>query len=319
VTGEISGIKQVKLPKRLQKVVQISEEYSPEKTSDIYLSVRFTYPKKRKAWAGSVPIRCEDQGLALRSSDDVRDVIVLTYDSLAPGERRDWKKSSEQYWRHKQRGQTYRVLKALESGEWLCRVCGPVPKVNPQPAARLRALRKIGYTIISKRISCPTCRKKTMHDLLVLLPRAWHGQPTHGNELRAPMSDSLKDRIKKVLGRREAFFDVTRAKEELLIDHKFPSQRWRKPESLNPDDMPNDEIRRRFQLLTHQTNMLKSRACDKCVRTGIRATFVGLRWYYIGDGKWRGKTRYDEKGCIGCPWYDLQRWRGEFDSKFSKE
>lgn len=136
-----------------------------------------------------------------------------------------------------------------------------------------------------------------------------------GNELRASMSEKLKERIKKVLGKKEVCFNVKRSSVELIVDHKFPSQRWITKESANPDDMPETEIRRKFQLLSNQTNMWKSRYCDTCVKTGKRGDFMGTKWFYSGDENWAGKTENDENGCIGCPWYDLELWKEKLNKK----
>lgn len=149
-----------------------------------------------------------------------------------------------------------------------------------------------------------------MHDILVMLPSI-ETRFEHGNELRKPMSDVLKKRIKSALNYREVCFNVVRTDVELLIDHKFPSQRWNVPESDNPNDMSVAEIKKKFQLLSNQTNMWKSRYCDTCVKTGKRGEFMGTKWYYAGNENWAGKTPNDENGCVGCPWYDLELWKSK--------
>ncbi len=96
---------------------------------------------------------------------------------------------------------------------------------------------------------------------------------------------------------------------ELLVDHKFPSQRWNVPESDNPNDMSTLAIKAKFQLLSNQTNTWKSRYCDTCVKSGKRGEFMGTKWYFAGNENWQGTSEYDEDGCIGCPWYDLELWK----------
>ena len=121
----------------------------------------------------------------------------------------------------------------------------------------------------------------------------------------------LKKRIKNVLGHKEVCFNVVRTDVELLIDHKFPSQRWKEPESDNPNDMTVENIKNKFQLLSNQTNTWKSRYCDNCVKTGKRGDFMGLKWYFQGDENWNGISQHDENGCVGCPWYDLEIWKSK--------
>jgi hypothetical protein len=287
-------------------ITLVGEYYIPEKTSDVFREVVFVY--QAQEWKGALPKFLEKQGLDL-TDEEFDDSLVDNYQRLHPDNRKAWIVDSDARWPDKSLA-TYKVLAALYSGEWECRVCGPVPNVNPQPAARLRDLKKRGYVIGSQRRRCVACGKKQMHDILVMLPSI-ETRFEHGNELRKPISDTLKTRIKRVLRYREVCFSVDRSEVELLIDHKFPSQRWIQPETDNPNNMSESEIKRKFQLLNNQTNMLKSRYCDNCMKTGKRGVFMGIRWYYHGDEDWAGSTAYDEDGCIGCPWYDLERWKAE--------
>ncbi len=290
------------------------EFFVAEKTNDVFMEVEFAYGDK--TWTGLLPKHLQKQGLDLE--EDAFSVLVEEwYDYLHPENREQWIRESDLRWNAKKStNQTYKVLNALYSGEWECRVCGPVPKVNPQPAARLASLKKKGYIIGSKRRRCLTCNQSTMHDILIMLPSI-ESRFAHGNELRAPMSDNLKERIKKVLNNTEVCFNVKRQPVELLIDHKFPSQRWNVPENRNPDNMPEVEIRQKFQLLSNQTNMWKSRYCDHCVKTGIRGNFMGIKWFYKGNDNWDGKTPFDEEGCVGCPWYDLVEWKEQLNKKIN--
>lgn len=283
-----------------------------EKTSDVFMEVEFEYETQK--WNGLLPKFLKFQGLDL-TEEDFYNSVEASYNILNPDNRKKWITESDLLWTATQKqNQTYKVLRALYSGNWECRVCGPVPAENPQPAARLGALKKLGYIIGSKRKHCTSCSKKTMHDILVMLPKI-QSKFEDGNELRATMSEKLKERIKKLLGKKEVCFNVKRSSVELIIDHKFPSQRWITKESANPDDMPETEIRKKFQLLSNQTNMWKSRYCDTCVKTGKRGDFMGTKWFYAGDENWGGKTENDENGCIGCPWYDLELWKEKLNKK----
>ena len=77
--------------------------------------------------------------------------------------------------------------------------------------------------------------------------------------------------------------------------------------------MPDDEIKKKFQLLTNQTNIQKERYCQRCVLQGKRGSFFGIKWYYQGDENWAGTSKADENGCVGCPWYDLELWKEKFN------
>lgn len=283
----------------------LGEKFITEKKPDEYREVKFVYDNE--VWEGCIPVKLEKQGMEF-SDEELNELLEDFYKALDPDRKSEWIAASDRKWKAgKERDQTYKVLKALYSGKWECRVCGPVPSVNPQPSARLTALRHKGYIIGCKRKHCPTCDKKQMHDILIMLPEL-QKRFTHGNDLRKPMSDKLKERIKKVLGKRDVCFNVERSSKELIVDHKFPSQRWLQPESDNPDDMPEQAIKEKFQILSNQTNMWKSRYCDRCVATGLRGEFMGVKWYYEGNEQWSGQ-KSDPKGCIGCPWFDLDLWK----------
>ncbi len=259
-------------------------------------------------WEGAIPRVLEKQGLQILDENQFKKFARKAYDVLNPKNRSKWIQACENYWENKHKGQTYAVLVALQSGEWECRVCGPLPKTNPQDAARLSALKSEGYVIASQRRFCTQCKKSTMHDLLVMLPTI-RGRFGYGKKLRAPMSEKLKTKTKETLNHTETCFNVKRLGKQLVIDHKFPSQRWTKPESRNPDSMSVDDIRNKFQLLDNQTNMWKSRYCDRCVKENRRGDFMGIKWYYKGDENWRGAPKDNEEGCLGCPWYDLKEWK----------
>lgn len=293
--------------KQINHSVAIDTEYFiPEKTSDVFKEVEFTY--KTGLWQGALPKFLEKQGLDL-TEEEFDSLLEENYQLLNPVNASQWVVESDVKWKDKSSA-TYLVLAALYSGEWECRVCGPVPKVNPQPAARIKALKIKGYIVGSKRRNCADCNKKTMHDILVMLPSI-KARFKHGNNLRKPMSEKLKSRVKKILGRREVCFDIVRSDVELLIDHKFPSQRWEVPETDNPNDMTEEGIRKKFQLLSNQTNMWKSRYCDSCVKTGKRGEYMGLKWFYQGNEHWEGEGKSDENGCVGCAWYDLDLWKAK--------
>lgn len=286
------------------------DAFTPEKTSDNFLEVQFIY--NDYIWNGALPIIGYYQGLSLTEAE-VKETAGVFCDPLKRENRQKWIVSALGEWEDKTSA-TFKVFEALLSGEWQCRVCGPVPKVNPQPAARIRDIKKRGFFIASKRRSCGNCQQKTMFDLLVM---AVSPKDLIKIEFRKPISPYLNKRILKVLKRKEIVFSQVRTSRELVIDHKFPSQRWSQPETDNNDDMSDEDIKKKFQLLNNQTNLLKSRECDRCVAEGIRGQFMGIRWYYSGNKRWV-KERDDESGCIGCTWYDVREWKEQVGRAIKK-
>lgn len=59
----------------------------------------------------------------------------------------------------------------------------------------------------------------------------------------------------------------------------------------------------------------KREVCRNCYQTGKRGIIYGIPFFYEGTANWdtsipkKGKDA--EKGCIGCAWYDIERWRRE--------
>ncbi len=290
--------------------VLFGEVFTLEKTSDRFLEVTFDYGNYQ--WKGALPIDVQSHGFSI-SEDDARRAAENFLVMLTREKRAEWRESAVQQWRNHESA-TFKVFNALLSGEWECRVCGPVPRVNPQAAARIRDIKKCGFIVASRRKSCSVCKSVAMHDILVM------GDPPKDltkNELRKPISKRLAERIISILGRKESVFSQIRTSKELVIDHKFPSQRWSQPESDNRESMSEQEIRLKFQLLNNQTNLLKSRECDRCVAEGVRGHFMGIRWYYKGGLHWE-KTKSEEGGCIGCPWHDVERWKYELSTALAK-
>ena len=283
--------------------INLGEEFRPEKTNDLFIHVEFVY--ENSFWKGAVPLYLDTQGFDIRQS-----IVNIKsfYDEINPLKTDEWIRDKEKYFSTRIKGQTYKVLNALLSRNWECRVCGPVAKINPQPAARIRDLKKYGFTIASQRTFCEHCSKKQMFDLLVMIARFEH-KHLLGSKLRKPISQRLATRIKSVLRYKDTCFDSIKTSKELVIDHKFPSQRWSSPESDNNDDMTEQEIKNKFQLLTNQTNMLKSRICDRCVVSGKRGDFMGIHWFFKGHSRWEGDIKDNPKGCEGCPWHDLALWK----------
>ncbi len=92
--------------------------------------------------------------------------------------------------------------------------------------------------------------------------------------------------------------------------YRLPQVRWEGKEPENPVDMSDDEIVKRFMVLTRQNNLWKSRFCERCFKTGQRGTFPGIDFFYKGSQFWDKKiSPYDSRGCEGCFWYDPYEWR----------
>ncbi len=156
------------------------------------------------------------------------------------------------------------------------------------------------------RINCGTCGKTTVHRKLKTLERS------EITSARSGISANTANRIKKLLNFQEAVWLRQLYPRELEVDHKFPQIRWNKDEEANDDNASDEYLIAKFILLNRNNNLLKSRYCERCYQTNKRGYFPGIYFWYEGDENWRTEP-HDEKGCIGCFWYDPYKWREELN------
>ena len=166
------------------------------------------------------------------------------------------------------------------------------------------------------KIYCPNCKSNKTH--LILLPIERGSAEGNGYETWSP---ALRKRIIKVLGGIDVYEGTPNA--HCLPDHKFSEIRWdENTKSENPDSMTDVEIKQKFQLLTKQRNQQKREVCRNCFQTGKRGKLYGIDFYYQGTENWdpsipqKGKDA--EKGCIGCPWYDIAEWKKQVEKKLGE-
>lgn len=155
------------------------------------------------------------------------------------------------------------------------------------------------------RKNCANCNATTVHRQLATLERNLN------TSARSGISAKLATRIKVLLKYEEAFWLRQLAGNLLEVDHKFPQIRWNVNEEDN-DNSTDEELVAKFILLTRSNNLLKSRNCERCFKTNKRGHFPGIYFWYEGGENWKAEP-HDEKGCIGCFWYDPYKWREELN------
>jgi hypothetical protein len=151
----------------------------------------------------------------------------------------------------------------------------------------------------------------------MLLPIKRGGLMEYGYESWSP---KLRKKILKVLEGIDVY--EYRYNAHCLPDHKFSEIRWDdKTKSENPNDMTDDEIRTKFQLLTNQRNQQKREVCRNCYQTGVRGTVYGIPFFYEGSEEWDENIpkigKEAERGCYGCAWYDIAEWRKQLIERLS--
>ncbi len=218
-----------------------------------------------------------------------------------------------------------RVFKVLKDQRWHCRKCEypGIPIEQFAGGGGIQGLQRgtrsrVGLVIESANRSCTKCGS-TRHD-------RWTGE-TRAANAASGIAPKLAARILAHFDYVDVIEERKRPAHELVIDHKLPMERWGSTEEPNESDMSEEEIGQKFQLLKKDAagnhNLLKSRACERCVANGQRGTPFGINYFYVGDDKWpkgvleRGPSA--ESGCVGCGWYDFDKWRTGLNGLLEKK
>ena len=277
------------------------------KASERYVDVTFNF-KNREKWIGWIPVEYRRLGLFLETAEDIDIHINKIYDYMKNNSHDKWLEGEKEYWNtEKPRATTTKgFYDELSKGGWKCVSC-QLPE-NPNFARRIQDLKEFGYMLSTdtKRY-CSNCGGNKTHISMVPVKRmiiTGSGYET--------ISTALRNKIINTLRNYDSYEGKTGS--HLLPDHKFPEIRWDEHTKVeNPEDMTDDEIKEKFQLLTNQRNLQKREVCRGCYQTNERGYPFGIKFFYEGTEKWdenipkRGKSA--EKGCIGCGWYDMNEWR----------
>lgn len=290
---------------------------SHAKASEKYIDVTFHYPDGLFVKT-SIPIQYRRTGVDIPENDldQIHEYLEKIYPEINPYNWESWKEEQELFWSKKGKAiVTKPFFYALaEDFEYKCVNC-ELPK-NSNPARRIQDLKEFGYTIATKREYCPNCNKATTHLILVPIKRSG----ITGYETWSP---KLEAKIIKLLRHYDVFEAKQRQTGDLHIDHKFSEIRWddkTRRESL--EDLTDAEILHDFQLMSNQRNQQKREVCRNCFQTGKRGVVYGIPFFYAGNEDWDAsipqKGKAAEKGCIGCAWYDIERWRQELVKRLFK-
>lgn len=218
-----------------------------------------------------------------------------------------------------------KVFSLLSDGQWHCRTCEGKQVASEQYAGGggIQGLERgtksrPGLQLETKRDFCKICDKKTTWD-------RWTGQIKPSN---APsgMPKKLADKILEFYDYKDVIENRKKPAHELVIDHRFPMERWDKIESKHDVNMNEIEIKRKFQLLKKDSagnhNLLKSRSCERCIKTGKRGEPMGIRFWYSGGEDWPENIPQfgaeAEAGCVGCGWYDFESWRNALNATLAE-
>lgn len=198
----------------------------------------------------------------------------------------------------------------LSDGKWHC---GKHELPGTQPAKAIQIIRQHGFQIENKTYYCSVCQEKTVHRRLM------SNEPMRASYARIQLPARLRKRILEYYKNIEAISLRRMLPSQLEVDHRFPQVRWTKNEIYDPN-MPDEEIYRKFQILTREHNLWKSRYCERCFKTKERGTFIGINYFYHGNERWNGNIDSDdENGCAGCFWYNPEFWRNSLNIQLKKD
>ena len=288
--------------------ISVSKIIENNKASEIYVKTKFVQDNGFE-WDTYVPYVDRRAGLNIETEQDLAEYLKSLKPYFAKDAMRKWRQTE------KKRGliggdvtpKFFEIL--LSFKEEFERF-----PMNPNSARRIQDIKDAGYTLAS--VPRPDGKKGFNR---ILLPIPLHAEM--GYETFTPQ---FKARVIRLLNERNAFEARATAKKALIPDHKVSEVRWDdETKGENPMDMTDDEIIQKFQLLDNQRNQQKREICRKCFQEGVRGTIYGIDYFYKGTKLWdkniptKGKAA--EKGCEGCPWYDIEEWRNRLNEALKQK
>lgn len=286
--------------------IEVLEIIENNKASEVYVRTIFVENAEFK-WSTVVPYIDRRAGLNIQTEQDLAEYLISIKPYFCKKAMAKWKRREVE--RGLIRGSVtplfFKVL--LSFKEEFERF-----PVNPNSARRIQDIKDAGYTVAS----VPRLNGlKGFNRILLPLPL----RTERGYENLSPQ---FKSRVIRLLKELNAFEAKVTSKNALIPDHKFSEVRWdEETKSENSMEMTDEEIIQKFQLLDNQRNQQKREVCRRCFQEGIRGTIYGIEFYYTGNEKWNpdipkvGKAA--EKGCLGCPWYDIELWRKELTKRLN--
>lgn len=291
-------------------IVERFREHS--KASEKYIDVTIVQ-EDGFTWKGSIPYFYRRTGLFIETPEDLVGYLNEIYPLFSKKAIEEFVNVEVKRWNTELSGKetTKGFFDKLINLEWNS-VQYDLP-ANKNWARRVQDIKEFGYTLATDTRRQVKGKYETdTHIQLVPLPK---GGVT-GYEVMSPV---FKAKAISVMEGINAYELSSANKHGLLPDHKFPEIRWdEKTREENPDEMSKEEIIEKFQLIDNQRNQQKRETCRRCFQTGIRGKLYGINYYYSGNENWDEKIpkigKDAEIGCVGCGWYDIQKWRESLNS-----
>lgn len=289
-----------KLNQLLQdKNIFVSEKIHNGKSSESYVRTKFVQDNGF-TWETVVPYYIRRSGLFLETEEELAEYLENIKPYFSEAEMKNWANTERSKWENSKADVTkeffFVLLSFKEETDF--------PE-NNNPARRIQDIKDVGYTVAS----IPGGPKKKTKRVLLPIPLNCE----MGYETFTPQ---FKARVIRLLKGINAFEARPTTVKGLIPDHKFSEVRWdEETKAENSMDMTDEEVIEKFQLLDNQRNQQKREVCRSCFQTGIRGVIYGIPFFYEGTENWDDTIpavgKVAEKGCIGCAWYDIERWRSE--------
>jgi hypothetical protein len=295
-----------KLIELVNKCFEIHGLREHSKASEKYIDLTITFSDKT-TWSGSIPFCYRRTGLFLERAADVAEYLEKVKKYFTKENQNIFKEKERKYWVENCAGKsiTKPFFDILLNLSWNSVKYDFPP--NPNWARRIQDIKEMGYTLVTNTNKVVKGKsEKDTHIMLLPIPR-------DGGTGYETMSSSFKKRAISALNSVNIYELSSANKYGLIPDHKFPEIRWDDKTKEDNDNLSVEKIREKFQLLDNQRNLQKRENCRKCFQTNIRGKIFGINFFYEGNQNWP-KTipkigKEAEKGCVGCGWYDIEKWR----------
>ncbi len=286
--------------------VQVIDFREHLKASEKYIDVEIISADDF-VWKGSIPYYYRRTGLFIETESDLIAYLKKIKDFFSRSNIELFQKEEQKRWNNEMSGKktTKEFFDKLLNLKWNS-VEQDFP-ANPNWARRIQDIKEFGYTLATHtNMRINSTNSNGTHILLLPIPK---GGGT-GYEI---MSTSFKNKAIKALNSINAFELSSANKHGLMPDHKFPEIRWDENTKQENESLSKEEIKAKFQLLDNQRNLQKREICRKCFQTNRRGVIFGIKYFCDGRIEWDDNIpkigKEAEKGCIGCAWYDIQKWR----------
>ena len=298
----------------MEHCIVIREFYENSFSSETYVGVQF-HMQEQIYW---IPISGHRYNFDYNSSNisAIKEYLYTIAPYFEPEAITDWYTNIENIYSDLLSKTEMIFLKELTTQYGICRHCSQVYIDNPNAQAVIKQLKDKGFYIASLQVSCPKAKRKKTYDYLLPIP------PSELTQRTEKIPEETKQQMIQIYKGINSYTNTT--DKSILPDHRFPEIRWgANPVISDNKNLSDEEVVKKFQPLNNKFNLMKKEACKKCYASDIRQYPYGIKFFYYGEEKWNESIPKDgpeaEKGCVGCGWYDLIKWKEEMNKKINGE